>query len=298
MISKIVAPVLIVSSLALASCGGSGGGGSDSSADEGLVYNGAKFPASVDAGNAEKLAIAATGGANQAISADAANSANPISPRGAATKSNLVPVLVEWIERSITTANRTAQQPLAICDMGSADLDQNTDGTEGTIEFTNCEVTGGNGEVVNGTVTFTSTISGATITSLNMRFINFRVTYLGETNTINMTVACDGSPLVCDLFSDYVGIDGRIYRVEITLVINTAASSFDIDATVFDPDHGFFTMDATVNFNDCPGSVPETGTITITGDAATTASVVFNDCDSFTITHMGVPEVYFWADIL
>ena len=298
MIAKTVASVLVIFSLALASCGGGGGGGSDNSADEGLVYNGAKFPASVTAGNAEELAIAATGGANQAIAADRANSANPISPRGTATNSNLVPVLVEWIEQSITAANRTAQQPLPICDMGLADLDQNTDGTEGTIEFIDCEVTGGNGEIVNGTVTFTSTISGATVTSLDMRFIDFRVTYLGETHTVDMTVACDGTPLVCDLFSDYVGIDGRIYRVEITLVINTTASSFDVDATVFDPDNGFFTMDASVNFNNCPGSVPETGTIVITGDAATTASVVFNDCDSFTITHMGVPEVYFWADIL
>lgn len=293
MISKIVAPIIIVSSLVLASCGGGG-----SSADEGIIYTGSRSPANVDAANAEELAIAAAGGANQAIAADTADSANPLSPRGIAANSNLVSKLTEQLEMLTTSKNRIASQLLPICDTGSADLDQNSNGTEGTIVFTNCLVTGGNGEVLNGTVTFSATISGSTLTSLNMRFINFRVTYLGESQTVNMTISCSGAPLVCNVFSDFVGVDGRIYRVEITVVTNTAGTSFDVDATVFDPDHGFFTIDATVNYNNCPGGVPETGTITITGAAATTASIVFNDCDSFTVTHLGVPTVYFWADIL
>jgi hypothetical protein len=241
---------------------------------------------------------------NQAIAADTANSANPISPRGSAAPRvnaanlNLVSMIVEQLEILAISESRTAQQLLPICDPGTADLDQNNNGTEGTIQFTNCLVTGGNGAVVNGKVEFDSTISGSTITSLNMRFINFRVTHLGATQTVYMTVSCSGAPLACNLFSDYVGVDGRIYRVEITVVTNTAATSFDVDATVFDPDHGFFTINASVTYNNCPGSVPETGAITITGDAATTASVVFNDCDSFTVTHLGVPTVYMWADIL
>lgn len=293
---KIVAPIVIVFCLVLASCGGGGGGSSE---DEGLIYTGLKSPASVDAGNAEELAIAAAGGANQAIAADTANSANPISPRGSATNLNLVAMIVEQLEILALTESRSAQQLLPICDnSGSADLDQNIDGTEGTIVFTNCQVTGGNSAVVNGRVEFAATLSGLTITSLNMRFINFRVTYLGDTQTVNMTVSCSGAPLTCNLFSDYVGVDGRIYRVEITVVTNTAGTSFDVDATVYDPDHGYFTIDASVTYNNCPGGVPETGTITITGDAATTASAVFNDCDSFTVTHMGVPTDYFWANIL
>jgi len=296
MISKIAAPIIIVSSLVLASCGGSGG--SDSSADEGIIYTGLKSPATVGVGNAEALAIASTGGANQAIAADTANSANPISPRGSTANLNLVSIIAGQLELMAATESRTAQQPLPICDTGSADLDQNNDGTEGTILFTNCLVTGGNGASVSGTVTFTATISGATLTSLNMRFIKFGVTYQGETQIIDMTVSCDGSPLVCDLFSDFVGLDGRIYRVEITIVTNTAGASYDVDATVYDPAHGYFTVDASINFNNCPGGVPETGTLTITGDAATTASVVFNDCDSLTVTHMGVPTDYLWANIL
>lgn len=298
-----MAPIIIVSSLVLASCGG-GGGGSGGSDDEGITYTGSKSPASVDAGNAEELAIASAGGANQAIAADTANSANPISPRGSAAprgnavNSNLVSMIVEQLEILAISENRTAQQLLPICDTGSADLDQNNDGTEGTILFTNCLVTGGNGASVSGTVTFTATISGATLTSLNMRFINFRVTYQGETQIIDMTVSCGGGPLVCTLFSDYVGVDGRVYRVVITVVTNTAGTSFDVDATVYDPDHGYVTIDASVNYNNCPGGVPETGNITITGDAATTASVVFNDCDGFTVTQMGVPTDYFWVNIL
>lgn len=298
MILKIVAPIIIVSSLVLASCGGSG-----SSDDGGITYTGSKSSANVDAGNAEELAIASAGGAIQAIAADTANSANPISPRGSAALTgnaanlNLISMIVEQLEILAISESRTAQQLLPICDPGSADLDQNNSGTEGTIEFTNCLVTGGNGAVVNGTVNFNGTISGTTLTSLNMWFINFRVTYLGEFQTVNMTISCSGTPLVCNVFSDFVGVDGRIYRVEITVVTNTAGTSFDVDATVFDPDHGFFTIDASVDYNNCPGGVPETGTIVITGAAATTASVVFNDCDSFTVTHLGVPTVYFWTDI-
>lgn len=297
MISKIVAPIIIVSSLVLASCGGSSGG-SDSDADEGIIYTGLKSPATVGAGNAEALAIASTGGANQAIAADTANNANPISPRGSAINLNLVSIIAGQLELMAATESRTAQQPLPICDTGFADLDQNIDGTEGTILFTNCLVTGGNGASVSGTVTFIATISGATLTSLNMRFISFRVTYQGETQIIDMTVSCGGGPLVCTLFSDYFGVDGRVYRVVITVVTNTAGTSFDVDATVYDPDHGYVTIDASVNYNNCPGGVPETGNITITGDAATTASVVFNDCDGFTVTHMGVPTDYFWVNIL
>jgi len=297
MISKIVAPIIIVSSLVLASCGGSGGSGS--SADEGITYTGSKSPASVDAGNAEALAIAATGGSNQAIAADTANGANPFSPKGSETNPNLVSKLIEQLEIIAATRSRIAQQLLPICDPGGmADLDQNTDGTQGTIVFTNCTITGGNGEVVNGTVTFNATISGTTLTSLDMWFTDFSVTYQGETHAIDLTVLCAGSPLVCDLFSDFVGLDGRIYRVEITIVTNTAGASYDVDATVYDPAHGYFTVDASVNFNNCPGGVPETGTLIITGDAATTASVVFNDCDSFTVTHLGVPTVYLWTNIL
>lgn len=296
MINNLAIPLVIVYSLILASCGS--GGGSNGGDDEGIVYTGSKSPASVDAGNAGDLAVAATGGANQAIAADAANSANPISPRGPAAGSGLVSKLVGWFETTAATGSRSAQQSIPICDAGSADLDQNTNGTEGTIEFTNCLVSGGNGEIVNGRVSFTSTLSGTTITSLVMRFINFRVSYLDENHTVNMTVSCAGTPLVCSLFSDFVGVDGRIYRVEISIVANTGGSSFDVDATVFDPQHGYFTLDASVNYNNCPGGVPETGTATITGSAATTASIVFNDCAGFTVTHLGVPTDYFWADIL
>ena len=202
------------------------------------------------------------------------------------------------MEQSITSGQRIAGQLLPLCDSGTADLDQNSDGTSGTIVFTDCLVTLGNGEVVNGNVDFSATISGITITSLDMEFIDFTVDYLGQTQPVNLTVSCSGSPLVCNLFSDFVGFDGRIYRVEVTAVTNTAGNTFDVDATVFDPDHGFTTIDADVTYNNCVGGVPESGSITVTGAAATNASVVFNDCDSFTITHMGVPTVYFWADIL
>lgn len=293
--SKYTLPMIVLSSLVLSACS-SGGGGDDD--DEGIVYTGSKSPATVSATNARDLAVGGTGGANHAIAADSANSAGPFSPRGTALESNLAAIVIAQIETDAAARGRIALQPLAICDSGIAELDQNSDGTEGTIKFENCVVTGGNGAELTGTVRFEATISGSTLTSLDLYYVNFRVTYLSESQTLNMTVACSGVPLSCDVFSDFVGLDAKIYRVELTLVVNTVGSSFDVDAVVFHPNHGYFTVDASVSFNNCPGGVPESGTIRLTGSGSSTASVVFDDCDSFTVTHLGVPTTYFWVDVL
>ncbi len=293
--SKFVIPIILLASLNLSACSGGDGGDND---DEGIVYTGSKSAATVNAINARDLAVGGTGGTNQAIVADSANNASPLSPRGAAIESNLAATLIVQLQTAAAARAQIAQQPLAICDPGSAELNQNHDGTEGTIVFANCVVTGGNGAKLNGTVAFKATISGSTITSLDMRYINFKVTYQNESQTINMTVECSGTPLSCDVFSDYVGLDGKVYRVEITIVINTAGSSFDVDAVVFHPNHGYFTIDASIDYNNCPGGVPASGTITLMGAATSTATVVFDNCDSFTVTHEGVPTIYLWADIL
>ena len=295
MIFKNVYSTLLLSCLFVASCGGGGGGDDD---DQGIVYSGARSQASVTAGNVQVLAVSATIGADHAVSANFASSANPLAPKSAESSTGLIDLLIRQLQQNTASKPLSAEQSLPICDSGSATLDQNNDGTEGSIDFSNCRVTGGNGETLNGRVTFGSTVSGSTITSLDMRFINFRVSLAGTSETINMTVTCSGSPLVCRVFSDFVGFDGRIYRVDITLVTITGGSSYVVDAIVFDPAHGFVEVDATLNFNGCVGAVPETGSLVLNGAAGSTASILFNDCDSFTVTHLGVPTVYFWADIL
>ena len=292
---KTLLPICLLSSLVLSACGGGGGGGED---DEGIVYSGSRSPATVTAANAGDLAVGGSGGASQAIAADSASNGNPFAPRGITPRSTLAATVIAHLQAAAGSQARIAQQSLAICDSGSAELDQNSNGTEGTIVFRSCRLTGGNGAVLNGTVRFEGTISNSTVTSLDMRFVDFTVTYQGESHTVNMTVECSGSPLSCEVFSDFVGLDGKIYRVELNLVVDNAGSSFDVDAVVYHPDHGYFTIDASIAYNDCPGGVPETGTITLTGAAASTASVQFNDCDSFTVTHQGVPTTYFWTDIL
>lgn len=292
---KFILPMIVLSSLGLSACGG--GGGSDDD-DEGLVYTGSMSPATVNAANAGDLAVGGTGATNQAIAADTANNASPFSPRGDTIESNLAATLIAQLQTAAAVQARIAAQPLAVCDLGSAELDQNSDGTEGTIVFTNCLLTGGDGAVLNGTVRFVATVSAPTVTSLNMRFINFRVTYQGESETINMTVACSGVPLTCNLFSDFVGLDGRVYRVEVTLVVNTGGSSFDVDAVVFDPIHGYVTIAASVNYNNCPGGVPESGTLTLSGAGSSTATVVFIDCDNFSVTHQAVTTPYLWVNVL
>ena len=295
-------PIIILASVTLISCGGGGG------SNEGLVYSGSKDSATVDSTNAKKLAIAATGGASQSIAADAAQESNPfLRSSGSASNSTIISTIAEHIKLSLTSGNRTVNAPLGICSSGSAD--QNTtsnSSTEiaGNIVFSRCELIGVTGVELNGRVDFSATIKTSndgfvSISSLTMQFVKFRVTINGESETINMSLTCSGEPLVCNLSSDYVGLDGRIYRVEdLTVSFNDSTLIYTIDATVFDPDHGFIAINASLAYGSCVGGVPVSGSIVITGGGGSSSTVVFNNCDSFTVTFMLADTEYFWADIL
>jgi hypothetical protein len=294
---KRLLPALLLIGLGISACGGGGGSGSGDDGDARIAYSGSTAPATVTAGNARALADGGTGGANQAVAADSANGASAVASRGAASEWNLAAAVVSQLELGAATQQRAGTRSLSICDSGSAELEQNSEGTEGTVEYRNCRVSGGNGVVLNGAASFVASLSGSTVTSLLMRFVNFSVRYQGDTQTLNMTIACKGSPLKCRAFSDFVGLDGKVYRVELDLVVNIAASSFDVDAVVYHPQHGYYTIDASVTYGKCAGGVPNAGSITLSGAGGSEAVVVFDDCDQFTVTHLGVPVTYFWADI-
>ena len=68
--------------------------------------------------------------------------------------------------------------------------------------------------------------------------------------------------------------------------------------TVYDPDYGAVEVTATAILYECTNGVPSAGSITLTGEGGSSASVVFNDCNSFTVTVDGTSTTYYWADIL
>ncbi len=282
---KILLPLIILSSVSLISCGGGGGSGSGGSG--GVSYSGNTSQATVDSDNADDLAVAATGGASSAIASNAA-------PRQSPAMSFLLEHSSQ-LAKSISLANRTANEPVeGVCDSGSADITYNSDYTEFTIVYDQCAITyGSDTTIADGRVEFTEFSDGSTL----FRYINFTVTYNDETYTINQTVECDAQ-YNCSFYSDYSGPDGRTYRVEGATVTSTGSTSYSVTATVYDPDYGYITIDANVTYGGCTGGVPSSGSITYTGSGGSSATVTFNDCDSFTVDDGTTSTTYFWADIL
>jgi len=283
---KIIFPLIILSSFSLISCGG-GGGGDDDSSSGGTTYSGITTEATVDADNADNLAIAATGGTGSAIASDAAPRPSPVMSFLLDHSSQLA--------KSASIANRTANEPIPnVCNPGSADITYNSDFTEFVIIYDDCTLSNVTETIIaDGRVEFTEFTDGSTL----FRYINFTVTYNGETYTLNQTIECDAS-YNCNFYSDYTGPDGRTYRVEGATVSSTGTDSYSVSATVYDPDYGYITINANVTYGGCAGGVPISGSITYTGASGSSGSVTFNDCDSFTVDDGTTATTYYWADIL
>ena len=274
-------PIILLTGMALTSCGGSS---SDSKDDSAAVVN---------ADNADELSVAATVGARAAIDQDKAPTAFKPSPQA-----SVILKLSEKLARDMSTANRTANQTIeGVCSSGSVDSQSNSDGTQFTITYNNCTIAGGlelgSSVTANGTLRYTQNSDG----SFHFAYENFTITYLGETTTINMVVDCD-SDGNCTYVSDFDGLDGRTYRVEGATVSTTNGYTYTVSATVYDPDYGSITISANITYGSCAAGVPESGSITYTGSGGSSGSVVYNGCDSFTVTVDGVSTEYMWADII
>ncbi|MEJ2694767.1 MAG: hypothetical protein P8166_17520, partial [Candidatus Thiodiazotropha sp.] len=113
-----------------------------------------------------------------------------------------------------------------------------------------------------------------------------------------MSVSCINFNSVsptCSISSDFVGLDSRTYRVENIAVNGSAVSGFYVNATVYDPDHGYVTMetDTPLTF-DCATGVPGTGSVVLSGASTTLATITFVSCDEFNVTIDSVAETFFW----
>lgn len=231
----------------------------------------------VDASNADRLAVAATGATRQAI--DAKN----------------MPLF------GVSSANKTANRLVpGVCSSGSIDISFNPDSTVQTIIYDNCTIDNGyftfdesSDLTADGKFIFTTFPDG----SSSFRYIDFIMTYLEESHKMNVTMTCD--PLFnCSYLSDYTGPDGRNYHVEGSNVTETGISSYIVSGFVSDPDYGTILINSDVTYGSCPGYVPESGTITYNGAGDSFGSVVFNSCDSFTVTVDSVATTYSWSDYL
>jgi hypothetical protein len=294
-------PVTVLSSLLLISCGGGGGGnGSD-----GDLYNGSTSSASISVDNTDDLAVAAASGAKQAIIADVAGD---ISFRSESIDNadvlNDLNTKIQKLLSSNQIANRTDDYSGYFCtDSGTASIsypDSYTGGT-GTVNFTfsfnSCTSSYyGISVEINGTVSGTYS-EGADSYSFTMKYKNLTIAVTSdattETTAINGSQACSGDldPYnyddVCETYFDFPGYDGRTYRVSDVDLYGDADTGYYIDATVYDPDHGYFEISATaVTF--CDSGYPGTGSISVT-DGTHTETIEFLGCGmGYTITYDGV----------
>jgi len=287
----------------LTACGGGGGDDDDGGGNGGSGgndysdgYTGATGDADISLGNAGDLAVAAISSVRAGLD-EADASIIPVVPSPSGRP------VVSGIDLSRIAA-RTAREPVeGICDSGSVDYEDlgSTEETEKfRTTFNNCTVN----DPAYGTFTidgvleyvynidgsFTNTFRDLTITSSEYGS--------GHIDYYRVTCTAPGEGYTCTW--ETAGIDGRVYQAE-TLVVYETTDGVYGHLSVYHPDHGRVGVaisDTDPLVFDCGSGVPGSGTLTLTDADGSTAEVVFNDCDSFTVTVDGVSETYSWSSLL
>ena len=161
----------------------------------------------------------------------------------------------------------------------------------GSVTISDCLV----GEAtINGTMTVTTTSSSFTMSA------TLTITQGTETETISVSSSCvvtNDQVGQCSYSSTFSGIDGRTYTAANMSVSGNPFDGYTVSGSVTDPAHGVITITTTnpIRYSACTRGNPSAGEIVITGD--TSATVTYNDCESFTINFNGSSTTYNWADI-
>jgi hypothetical protein len=292
---------LLLSLLLLQGCGG-GGGDSDSdspSSSNSTTYTGSTAEATIDASNAKEIATGAASGTQEAV---ASNALSVVAMRPQATPRSkleeLSPRIAQWIDQLMSPhAAKVFDVSNDICDQGgSAVADTNDDETEGTITFNNCTINDmeGGSMVLNGAVRYSANISADTLSMV----YDVTVDYIGESQAINMSLACNdiSTPAIsCSITSDFEGTDGKVYRMEDITVSGSVSSGFYIGMTFYDPHHGWVDVTTTQPLTyACDKDVPGSGMFSMNGAGGTSATVSFDSCSAYTVTVNGVGTSYDW----
>ncbi len=283
--------------LLLTACGGGGGGGGTTVSVP--SYTGLTSEARVEDANAESLSNAAASSAEHSVVAESFEDVSLKPSNSLETELVAIsPTIAQWIVGS-STLYSARDVSSDICDEGgSANLDANSDETVGTITFSSCGIRIDAFSVIylTGTVDYSITLVGGSPDTLSMVY-RVNATYEGQTEALNLSLNCvdvSGSPS-CSIRSDFTGIDGRVYRVMDISVTPYGTDSFYIDATVYDPDYGRFSMVTTVPLLlDCANGVPSAGAVDISGDGPTSGTITFVSCSEYNVTIDSVSTTFYW----
>lgn len=284
--------LILSSSLFLQGC--SGGGSDSGGGSEAVTYNGNTAAAIISPENAEEIGIATTEGGTQAISEDAANESNPFALAfvSSGPSSDDINSTIAQIINSVhaQTNNLAIAVTVGAADFsadpyycgGSITVPDNINATSGKLTFNNFCYDFLGPITMNGSIKFTKTA-----TLLSISYTNFRVTFEGESFTINSSASCNldtlGFVTTCSISSSYTGSDGLVYRIDNFSVNGDPTFGFDIDATFYHPTHGSVTVTTTSSIMlECTGTQPSSGSISYTGAGGTSGSVAFDSCTNYT----------------
>jgi len=286
------------------------GGGGDSAGTGVTSYSGSQEQATITTDNSEQLARSATEGATEATAGDDLSSF-PTAIQATTSyelAENIIvgslPQALEYLANSISPSAYQEEMPCSISGsiLVTADdsLANNTsqsfpESGAMTMDFRDCR--DDETSTVNGTATTTFTGGGGFTTV----YQNFTVAYTdpvtGEqvVETIeNLSMACD-SNFSCSIQSDFVGGDGRTYRISDMTVSGSDTSGWNVSATVYDPDLGSIAIDTTTSLMlDCPTGVPSSGALSITGANSAEVTVDYLSCTEFQICFEGICNTVTW----
>ena len=274
---------ILVSSLTLIGCSGSGGSSSGSSDNDSAPGN-----ATISSANARDLATSATEAAKLAANSDNASQFGLKSAARGAVEN-----LSESLAREFALIP-TSVLPNPCTGGGGVTIDTLAGGTV-LLDYQLCNISG---VIADGVVTLNSTVSG-NFTTVSLSYSNFSITIGADTWVSNLSATCtiNNNTLAtsCTYSSDVAGFDGRIYSISGLSVSGDNTAGYSVSATIIDPDHGIITISTTIPiiFN-CTNGQPSMGEIQFTDSAGVLVSVTFNDCNSFTVFYNGVGTLYNW----
>ncbi|NRB37414.1 MAG: hypothetical protein HRU20_02970 [Pseudomonadales bacterium] len=262
---KLALASVSVIGLALVGCG-------SNSDDSGSNIN--TDAAQITSETSQDLAIAATHANSQAISSEGLPQQR--------SKTSSSSSIVENSTRLLVTSRESID---GICDTGSVDVNIDESGN-GSFTYNNCSISS---ITMNGVVNITTANEGDEFTA---EYSNFTVTSGGETHSFdNFTFSCTG--LTTDSFtctsSTGFTADGVTYRLE-----EFTVNGDNVSGTIYHEEHGYVMFSASNMSYGCDNGRPQTGTIEISGSEGSSASVIYNDCSSYTVVFDGNSTIYNW----
>ncbi|WP_396588091.1 hypothetical protein [Bermanella sp. R86510] len=272
--------VVAMLSMALAACGGSDGGSDGGSASG---FTGSTSAATISAENEQDIAVASTVASKQAVNNSEAQGDIPIAAKSNQSALFAANDLVASTLQLLRIPTGVDVSEDVCTDGGSASYEG--DESNATVTYNNCSF---DGVTANGTAVITTTAD-----SYRIEYKNFSITSNGETQTLNATISCDSNFNNCTIRSDFEE-NGRSYRMENSSVSGDDSSGYNVEARVYDEEHGYVDFSATGLVFDCPNGNPSTGSISITDGQSNTAEVTFDSCSGYTVTVDGVGTSYQW----